>query len=242
MADDLSLSEEQLLELEENLKYKFKDRNFITHALTHSSVKDKGLASNERLEFLGDSILGYIVSEYLYLNFPNHQEGGLSAMKSILVSAKTLASRAKTLGLDKVVIVGRGLDKRKSLPRSILCDTFEAIVAAIYLDGGIEAVKEFILRNIQDKIHEIKDNLYEKNYKSLLQDYAQREFSTIPIYTVTKESGPDHRKMFQVIVEVNGKSYGPAWGMNKKEAEQGAAKLALQSLGIETNAETSSPC
>jgi ribonuclease-3 len=226
--------EDVLRHLEERVRYRFKDAALAVQSMTHSSAKDRDFPCNERLEFLGDAILGQVVSEYLFHHFPGYEEGDLSTMKSIIVSAKTLAEKARELELERVVILGRGLTEKKALPRSILCNAFEALIAAVYLDGGLEVARGFILGNIRMKVDEILKDEHEKNYKSLLQDYAQRRLSLIPVSRVTKEVGPDHRKMFQVIVELDGKQYGPAWGTNKKEAEQRAAKLALETLGLLT--------
>ncbi len=235
-----------LRHLEERLRHRFKDARLAVQALTHSSAKDKDLPCNERLEFLGDAILGQVVSEYLYHHFPGYEEGDLSTMKSIIVSAKTLAEKARNLGLDQVVVLGRGLAEKKSLPRSILCNAFEALIAALYLDAGMEAARAFILENLRMTVDEILKDEHEKNYKSMLQDHAQRHMATIPAYRVTREAGPDHKKLFQVVVEIDGAEYGPAWGSCKKEAEQRAARLALQRLGLmaadaDADAETDRP-
>jgi ribonuclease-3 len=136
------------------------------------------------------------------------------------------------MGLDKVILLGRGLREKKNLPGSILCNALEAVIAALYLDAGFDAARAFILRIISVKLDEILLDRHEKNYKSLLQDYAQRHLASIPTYRVMKEVGPDHKKMFQVVVELNGSVHGPSWGANKKEAEQRAAKRALASLGL----------
>jgi ribonuclease-3 len=221
-----------LRHLEARLGHRFKDERLAVQALTHSSAKDKDLPCNERLEFLGDAILGQVISEHLFHHFPGYEEGDLSTMKSIIVSAKTLAEKARELGLDQVVILGRGLAEKKALPRSILCNAFEAVVAALYLDAGMDAAREFILSNLRVKVDEILKDEHEKNYKSMLQDHAQRHMATIPAYRVTREAGPDHKKLFQVVVEIDGTPYGPAWGSCKKEAEQRAARLALQELGL----------
>ncbi len=226
--------EEILRHLETRLRYRFRDEALAVQALTHSSAKDKDLPCNERLEFLGDAILGHVISEYLFQQFPHCEEGDLSTMKSIIVSAKTLSEKAQELELERIVILGRGLTEKRSLPRSILCNAFEAIVAALYLDGGMDVARNFVLSTLRVTVDEILKDEHEKNYKSLLQDYAQRNMATIPAYRVTKEFGPDHKKMFQVVVELNSAEYGPALGTNKKEAEQRAAKLALQTLGLLT--------
>lgn len=236
MTDSAGLSrEDTLAHLQIRLNYQFHNPALAIQALTHSSARDKEVPCNERLEFLGDAILGHLVSEFLYLHFPDLEEGDLSTMKSVVVSAKTLAARANELDLERLIFLGRGLTEKKNLPRSILCNTFEALVAALYLDGGLDVAREFVLKNVRQKIEEILKDEHEKNYKSILQDHAQRTLATIPAYAVTKESGPDHKKMFQVVVTLDGKSYGPAWGNNKKEAEQRAAKRALLALGLLPN-------
>ena len=231
--DPGDLSEAEILErLEVRLGRRFQDPKHAMQALTHSSAKDKDSPCNERLEFLGDSILGHVVSEHLYHHFPTYEEGDLSTLKSVIVSAPTLARKAQELGLDRIVILGRGLKEKRQLPRSILANALEALIAAIYLDGGFEAARSFVLNLLKGTVDEVLKDEHEKNYKSLLQDYAQRSRATIPAYRVMKEEGPDHKKMFQVVVELAGTQYGPAWGANKKEAEQRAAKKALQTLGL----------
>jgi ribonuclease-3 len=227
------LSEAEILEhLALRLGHRFANPALGLQALTHSSAKDKDSPCNERLEFLGDAILGHVVSEHLFHHFPGYEEGDLSTLKSVIVSAPTLAKKAQELGLDRVVILGRGLREKHSLPRSILANVFEALIAAVYLDGGFEAARSFILSSLRDTVDAVLKDEHEKNYKSLLQDYAQRSRATIPAYKVMKEEGPDHKKMFQVVVELAGTQYGPAWGANKKEAEQRAARKALQVLGL----------
>lgn len=224
--------DEILNRLERCVRHPFRDRRLALQALTHSSARERDLPCNERLEFLGDAVLGQVISEYLFHHFPDLEEGDLSTMKSIIVSARTLAEKAHEIGLDRLLILGRGLTEKKSLPRSILCNAFEAVVAALYLDGGMEAARAFILEHLRLKVDEILKNEHEKNYKSLLQDHAQRHLSTVPLYRVTAETGPDHKKMFQVVVELDSREYGPAWGPSKKEAEQNAARLALQEIGL----------
>lgn len=218
--------------LEEVVGHTFENPALATEALTHSSAKDRNLPCNERMEFLGDAILGLIISEYLFQRFPENEEGDLSTMKSILVSSKTLAARAADIGIDGMIVLGRGLTEKKILPRSILCNAFEAIIAALYLDGGMDLARTFVMNNVGQDVEEIVQDRHEKNYKSLLQDYAQRNLATIPNYRVVQEKGPDHRKMFQVMVELDSRQFGSAWGPNKKDAEQQAAKQALDDLGL----------
>ena len=218
--------------LEAKLGHRFARPELAVQAVTHSSARDKDHPCNERFEFLGDAILGHVVSEYLFRNFPQCEEGELSTMKSIIVSAKTLSARAADLELDKIVILGRGLAEKKALPRSILCNVFEAVVAALCLDGGFEVARAFVLSQVEAKTDQIRKDEHEKNYKSLLQDHAQRTHSIVPTYKVQRETGPDHRKMFLVSVEIDDRTYGPAWGANKKEAEQRVARIALYDLGL----------
>ena len=240
--DQTSSGEEEILRhLEGKLRHAFKDPKIALQALTHSSAKDKDYPCNERLEFLGDAILGHIISEHLFHHFPGYEEGDLSTMKSIIVSAATLAEKAEELELERLVILGRGLKEKRGLPKSILANAFEAVIAALYLDGGFEITRTFVLDTLKVKVDEILKDEHEKNYKSLLQDYAQRSRATIPNYKVMKEEGPDHKKLFHVVVELAGAQYGPAWGANKKEAEQRAAKKALQSLGLLSGAVEEDP-
>lgn len=214
------------------VRHEFKNQDIVFEAFTHSSAKEMGLPCNERLEFLGDSILGHIVSEYLFKKFPNHEEGDLSVIKSVLVSSKFLSRAAKKLKFDDLILTGKGISDRK-IPSSILANTFEAVIAALYLDSGFEKAREFVMSTlIDDAIKDILENQYERNYKSILQDYAQKHVLALPTYKVTREVGPDHRKRFQVMVEVDGHEYGPTWGYSKKEAEQKAARHALVVLGV----------
>jgi len=224
--------DEVLDHLEKVTGHRFARPELALEAVTHSSARDKDHPCNERLEFLGDSILGHVVSEHLYRSFPGGEEGELSTMKSIIVSAKTLSARAAELGFDRIVILGRGLNEKKSLPRSILCNIFEAVVAALYLDAGYDVARRFVLSQVEAKTDQIRKDEHEKNYKSLLQDHTQREHAVVPTYRVLKETGPDHRKMFAVSVEIDDRTYGPAWGANKKDAEQRAARVALVALGL----------
>ncbi|MBI2898718.1 MAG: ribonuclease III [Planctomycetes bacterium] len=224
--------EDVVRHIEAHVSHRFSRPDLAVQALTHSSAKEADLPCNERLEFLGDSIIGQIVSEFLFERFPQYEEGDLSTMKSVIVSAKTLAEIARELEMERDVILGRGLTEKRNLPRSILCNAFEALIAALYLDAGMDLTRRFVLDRISPKVEQILKDEHEKNYKSILQNYAQRNLSTIPTYRVMKESGPDHKKMFQVVVELNVKTYGPAWGANKKDAEQMAARQALEALGV----------
>lgn len=234
MNHDSPFPEPIVRKLEEEIQHRFRNREFLYQALTHSSARNRERDCNERMEFLGDSILGLVISEYLYHHFPESEEGTLSMIKSVVVSAKTLSVKARDLELDGLIVVGRGLSEKRAIPKSLLCNAYEALIAAIYLDGGLAPAKTFILQNLESSIVEVVGNRHEKNYKSILQDHAQRTWTTIPVYRVLRELGPDHGKFFQMAVEMNGNRYGPAWGKSKKEAEQRAARTALVTLGMET--------
>ena len=218
---------------EERIGYDFQDKALARAALTHASGAAHRLSSNERLEFLGDAILGFVVCESLYGLFPDSLEGDLTKIKSVVVSRETCARISQTLGLEELLIVGKGMTTVPSVPRSLLSDVFEALVAAIYLDGGMIPARDFILKNIGAEIESAsKDELF-GNYKSQLQQVSQRKFGNTPSYQLLDEKGPDHAKCFQVGVRVGGEAFAPAWGKNKKEAEQRAACNALCELNGE---------
>jgi ribonuclease-3 len=215
---------------EEQIGYKFQDRLLLRAALTHASGAEHRLASNERLEFFGDAILGAVVCESLYRRFPDYLEGELTRVKSMVVSRRTCAKMSERLGLSDFLILGKGMTTHAELPTSLVSDVFESLVAAIYLDGGSDRAREFIHRNMDDEIDEAAEEEHGGNYKSLLQQLAQRDFGSTPIYQLLDEKGPDHSKCFQVAAQVGGDRYHPAWGSNKKEAEQRAACNALSEL------------
>ncbi|MBI1848978.1 MAG: ribonuclease III [Planctomycetes bacterium] len=212
------------------LKYEFLDATLLQKALTHSSIKTAENPSNERLEFLGDAILGMVISEHLYRAFPEFSEGQLTKVKSVVVSSRALGKTSRALRLEDSISVGKGIAVRRAIPRSLLANVFEAIVAAIYLDRGVDAARTFILDHLGGEIEMVLKNQHQKNYKSLLQHFVQKEFGEIPTYRVLEEQGPDHSKTFKVGALVKDREYGVAWGRNKKEAEQRAAKEALRAL------------
>jgi ribonuclease-3 len=212
---------------EEALAYQFRDRRHLELALTHASVARTRIESNERLEFLGDAILGGIICETLYHRFPEYPEGELTRIKSSLVSRNTCARIAEQLGLGEFLLLGKGLLTHQHIPASILAGVFEAVVAAVYLDGGHEAVQSFIERAMADELHlEIEPRL-SRNYKSLLQQMSQKQFGATPLYQVLDEKGPDHSKCFKISAAIGPQAYQAAWGNSKKEAEQRAALNAL---------------
>lgn len=225
---------DRLSRCEQRIGYTFQDRSLLLAALTHASGANHRLASNERLEFLGDAILGAVVCDLLYHQFPDLLEGDLTKIKSVVVSRLTCAKICGDLALDDFLIVGKGMSNTKTVPRSVLADMFESLVAAIYLDGGDQAARRFIHEVIQPEIELAATGEADDNYKSLLQQMAQRDFGSTPTYQLLDERGPDHDKSFKVTAFVAGKDYPPAWGRNKKEAEQRAACNALASISGET--------
>lgn len=215
---------------EEVLRYRFRDPTFLREALTHASGANHRLVSNERLEFLGDAILGAIVCEALFLAFPDYLEGELTRIKSVVVSRRTCAKISRALGLEEFLVLGKGMGSQDETPASVLADVFESLIGAIYLDGGMEAAKRFILRHIEAEIDATVDGTGGVNYKSQLQQLAQRQFGETPTYLLLDEKGPDHSKCFKISAQIGRRQYAPAWGSNKKDAEQRAAMNALGEL------------
>jgi ribonuclease-3 len=215
---------------ERRLGYTFRDKQLLRAALTHASGAEHRLASNERLEFLGDAILGFIVCEMLFHQFPQYLEGDLTKIKSVVVSRQTCAKISEALGLQEFLILGKGMTTHPSVPPSLLADVFESLVAAMYLDGGDDAVRPFINAFIGPEVELAAAGELGGNYKSLLQQLAQREFTSTPVYHLIGERGPDHSKIFKVAAQVGPRHYQPAWGRNKKEAEQRAACNALSEI------------
>lgn len=218
---------------EKRIGYRFKNRSLLRYALTHASGARHRLASNERLEFLGDAILGAVVCEVLYRQFPEYLEGELTKIKSIVVSRQTCAKISSQLGLDEFLILGKGMTTHPTIPTSLFADVFESIVAAMYLDGGAEAAREFVERYLLPEIELAAGGDHGGNYKSMLQQLAQREYGTTPTYQLLDEKGPDHSKCFKMSAQIGRNRYQPAWGRNKKEAEQRAARNALSELNGE---------
>lgn len=227
--------------LQEAIGHRFADPDLLFRALIHSSSKDDGLPSNERMEFLGDSVLGMIVSEYLFATFPKCEEGELSMVKSVVVSSMSLAEIAQQMSLGDYVRLGKGIAQRKPIPPSVLANAFEAVLAALYLDGGLPVVKRFVLGHLVPRIEAVLSEQYERNYKSLLQQHTQKALGMIPAYRVVAETGPDHEKRFEVMVSFNERVFGPGAGSTKKDAEQQAARAALLALGVIETTEGASP-
>jgi len=217
-------------ECQRRIAYEFRDPGLLMSALTHASGAQHRLASNERLEFLGDAILGFVVCEMLYRLFPDSLEGDLTRIKSVVVSRETCSRVSEQLGLLEFLIVGKGLALHQPVPQSVLSDLFESVVAAMYLDGGLEPVRRLVERLVQPEINAVAAGVQGSNHKSILQQLAQRDFGVTPTYEVVDEAGPDHSKSFHVSAQIGTRRYAPAWGRNKKEAEQRAACNALAEL------------
>jgi ribonuclease-3 len=224
----------QFEQCERRIGYEFKDKLMLRAALTHASGAEHRLASNERLEFLGDAILGAVVCELLYHQFPEYLEGDMTKVKSIVVSRQTCAKISEALGMQEFLILGKGMTTHPTVPPSVLADVFESILASIYLDGGDPPAREFVEKFIGPEIELAASGELGGNYKSLLQQLAQREHGSTPIYQLLDEKGPDHSKCFKMTALVGGNRFQPAWGRNKKEAEQRAARNALSELNGET--------
>lgn len=219
--------------IEKKIGYSFKDKRLLALAFVHRSFVNENrdvVQHNERLEFLGDSILGLLMADYLYQTLPHLSEGDLSYLRSRLVEAVSCVTYIHKLDVEQYLLLGRGEKMNDGRGRdSILADLFEAIVGAIYLDGGLDIVKVFLFKNFLKEIEAIiKTPL--RNWKALLQDYCQKKFQSPPKYDVLHESGPEHSKTFQVIVRLDDKELGRGEGPSKKEAQQAAASNALSRL------------
>ena len=222
-----------LSDLEKAIGYRFKDISLLQNALAHSSYANErwhdSLMSNERLEFLGDSILGMTVADHLYRNFPDRPEGELTRMRADMVCETTLAAVADRIGLGQHLLLGHGEEQSGGRERaSILADAVESVIAACYLDGGFEPaagfIRTFILCDVPVK------KLHNVDYKTTLQELVQRKKDQVLSYALVEESGPDHDKKFAVEVSLNGKSVGRGTGRSKKKAEQDAARAAIERL------------
>lgn len=232
MQQGLTLTREAMVleECQNVIGYRFRQPELLRAALTHTSSANTRLASNERLEFLGDAVLGLITCEQLYLRFPDYQEGDLTKVKSVVVSRRTCARFSRELNLGDFLFLGKGMNGVSAVPASLLADVYESMVAAIYLDGGIEAARTFILRHLTAEIEAVAEEAHSGNYKSVLQQVAQREFNATPQYVLLDEKGPDHSKCFKIAAAIGRHTHAGAWGRNKKEAEQRAAMNALAQI------------
>ncbi len=216
------------------LGYTFKDKHLLQEALTHASSAGHRLESNERMEFLGDAILNYAVCEYLFRNYPEMLEGDMTKIKSAVVSRKVCAKVSHTIDLSSMLNLGKGISNHATLPGSIAAAVLESMIAAIYLDGGIRPARRFILKHMKPFIEEAAASSHQHNFKSVLQQFAQKYLPNNPAYVYLDEKGPDHSKCFEVCVELNDRQYPSAWANSKKDAEQQAALHALCGLGLAT--------
>lgn len=233
--------------LESRIGYRFRDRGLLEHALTHKSRAAEdlsgGVTDNESLEFLGDAVLGLVVADTLFHRFPESNEGHKSKVKAAVVSTASLARHADRIGLGAHLLLGRGEEKTGGRAKpALLADAFEALIAAIYLDGGLEAVRMFLVRELDDAIAAgAAQPVVGHDYKSALQERLQAAGHPLPEYVVTGEEGPDHQKAFRVNVVVGGQVLGRASGRAKKLAEQEAARLALDALDSGAGPSTGRP-
>jgi ribonuclease-3 len=218
----------ELAECQRVIGYHFANPTLLEIALTHSSLRSPDRECNERLEFLGDSVLGLVITEELYRLLPDQEEGELTRIKSAVVSRSALFRTSTRLGLARFAEFARGVSRRDELPVSVTANLVEAVIGAIYLDAGYYPAREFVLRHLGNEIEDILNDRGAKNYKSLLQHEVQQGANVTPTYRTIEEGGPDHRKQFVVAAVIRGQEWGRASGANKKEAEQEAARRALE--------------
>jgi ribonuclease-3 len=222
--------------LQQAAGYRFRDRGLLEHALTHTSRANEdvsgGVVDNESMEFLGDALLGFIIADILFREFPSFDEGQKSKAKAALVSTTTLARQAERLRLGDHLLLGRGEEKTGGRKKqALLADGYEALIAAIYLDGGVEHARAFIAREFAGLVDDVRrDGVTAQDYKSALQELLQARELPLPEYRLAGTLGPDHRKLFEIDVVVRGERLASATGPSKKEAEQEAARVALEGL------------
>lgn len=224
--------EQRLRDVQERLGHEFADLALLRAALTHSSSASTRKDSNERLEFLGDAVLGLVICQALFERLPEAQEGELTKIKSAVVSRRVCAEVSQSLRLVEAMELGQGMDVGHQIPRSLTAAVLESVVAAVYLDAGIDVAREFILKHFDEELRRAIESEHQFNYKSQLQQYAQHKLNGSPAYDLLDEKGPDHAKCFEVAVSIGHRHFPGAWAPSKKEAEQKAAYLALQILGV----------
>jgi ribonuclease-3 len=229
---------ENTAELERHLGYIFENKELLTEALTHRSFyyenPDESTAHNERLEFLGDSVLGFVIVEYLFLSDKNLTESAMAKVKSYLVKESVLSEIAGSLSLGKYLRLGKGEEATGGrTKKSLLSDTIESVLGAIYLEGGYQKAREVVLRLFREKIVTIMHSAAFSDFKTELQEKTQLLFGTLPEYRVIKQEGEEHKKVFTIEVYIDGKKFGKGAGRSKKEAQTYAAKEALSRLSSE---------
>ena len=215
------------------LGYTFTDAGLMRRALTHASAAEDRLDSNERMEFLGDAVLGLVACQRIYELFPDLLEGEMTKIKSVAVSRKVCAVIARQIGLEDLIVLGKGIKgPGGQLPQSLAAAALESTIAAVYLDGGLAPVYAWLAPLLDEHIESAFESGHQQNYKSVLQQHAQRKFQKTPEYLMLSEEGPDHAKTFRVAVRINGKTYEAGTGASKKQAEQRAALMALHELAV----------
>lgn len=229
-APPMDADEQNAAACEDALGYRFTDRSLLQLALTHSSLKDEWTASNERIEFLGDSVLGLAVAEHLFCALPDVPEGVLTRIRSQVVSRDALTDLARQLKLRRFLRVGKGIRKTRTLPPSLLANAVEAVIGAIYLDAGFEVARTHVLDWLGPVLEDAASGQKIKNHKAALQQVTQRMFGCTPTYEVVEACGPDHDKEFVIQVAIKTRTFPAGRGPNKKNAEQRAARIALRDL------------
>lgn len=228
-----------LLAFQKKAGIKFKDPGLLDlafHHRSHSNENSKTRINNERLEFLGDAVLGMVVASRLYACMTDRQEGDLAKTKSVVVSEDTLSMIAQELDVNNYLVLGKGEEMSGGrTKKAILADALEAIIGALYLDSGFVAAEHFVLGIMNPQIQLVLQNRHHKDYKTTLQEYVQKQFKTIPKYVLVNKTGPDHDRTFWVSVDIQGSIFGPESGKNKKEAEQAVAGKACRHLGLDAS-------
>ena len=226
------VNDAELARCQEIIGYEFTHPKLLRQAMTHSSAASTRAASNERLEFLGDAVLGMVICHEIYDREPGLLEGEMTKIKSSVVSRQTCARIAQAMGMAELLVLGKGVNGSSSLPTSLAAAAFEAVIGAIFIDGGYEPSRRFILQSTAEAIEAATKSQHQRNYKSLLQQHAQRHGSQTPQYELLDEKGPEHAKCFEIAVRLNGRRFPSAWGSSKKHAEQRAALEAVQELHL----------
>ena len=214
---------------------RFKSFELLNLSFMHRSISNETnlKINNERLEFLGDAVLGTVAATLLYERFAEKPEGELAKIKSVVVSEDVLSGVALQLQIDTLLLLGKGEENSGGrTKKAILADALEALIGALYIDSGFEAAYSFVKRFLIEEISRVMDDRHHKDYKSVLQEYCQRQYRSYPVYRLIKRSGPDHDRLFWIEVTANGQVYGPGTGRNKKSAEQEAARMAWEQLTV----------
>lgn len=218
--------------IEALLGHTFQDVALLELSLTHASTAESPLHSNERLEFLGDAVLGLVVCDLIFRKFPQYREGDMTKIKSMVVSRDTCAIIALAMGLEGHLILGKGMQSGSGVPASLAAAAFESIIGAIFLDAGYEKAASFVRPLVAPIVDRAARSGHQRNFKSVLQQHAQQQLGGSPAYRILDEQGPDHAKCFKIAVEIAGRRFEGCWGQTKKKAEQEAALAALRELGL----------